>query len=316
MNLVPKKILLGLQEGQCNLRCPKCYTYGTNIVSKNERQRGIMDFESFTRLLDEVKAWKPRIAPQTWDEPFMNPKLLDYLSEIKKRDLVITMDTNGLLVKEDQMKELVRLRVDSVFFSVDAARNETYKKVRGVDRLQFLKEKILKFLEIRGKETFPRIGVSFVIEEDNASEVPEFIDFWSEHADVIRVNQMFMQERQLSRKPLGKRTPCWSLYDSLMIHPNGEAALCCADTHYETKIGNVFTNTVQTVWNGHFFNKARQLHEKGLAHEISICAKCDLWSHDQPKQRTQNNLLISETTSHTYYNRIDRLENMVENRFV
>lgn len=316
MNLTPKKILLGLQEGHCNLRCPKCYTYGTNSVSSNERHKGTMDFEKFKVLLDEVKSWKPRIAPQTWDEPFMNPEILKYLEQIKLRDLIITMDTNGLLIKEDQMKEMIRLKVDSVFFSVDAFHDETFKVVRGVNRLPFLKEKIFRFLELRGANLFPRIGVSFVTESDNAQEVRDFVNFWSDKVDVIRVNQKFLQDRMLSEKPLGKRTPCWSLFDSLMIHFNGEAALCCTDTHYENKIGNVFTEGVSAVWNGQFFNRARNLHETGRANEISICAKCELWSHDNPVQRTEKNILISETQSHTYYNRIDRLENIVENRFV
>lgn len=316
MELFPQKILLGLQEGHCNLRCPKCYTYGTNSVSANHRSQGTMKYEDLISLLDEVKVWKPRIAPQTWDEPLMNPKLLLYLEEIKKRDLVITMDTNGLLMTDEIMKELVSLKVDSVFFSVDAATDETFKKVRGVNRLPFLKERIFKLINLRGTSLFPRIGVSFVSEEDNASETAAFVSYWSNHVDVIRVNQKFLQDRKLTLSPSGKRSACWSLYDSLMVHHNGEAAMCCVDTHYENKIGNVFSSGVKSVWNGVFFKQVRSLHETGQADQVSICSKCELWSHDEPQNRIEDNLIISETNSHTYYNRIDRMQNLAKNRFL
>ncbi len=41
-----------------------------------------------------------------------------------------------------------------------------------------------------------------------------------------------------------------------MIHPNGDAALCCVDTHYENTIGNVFDKGIKAVWNGPFFEQA------------------------------------------------------------
>ena len=85
----PKKILLGLQEGTCNLKCAKCYTHGENQVSTNTRYSGIMTADNLKKILDEVEGFQPRIAPQTWDEPLINPQILSYLSEIKKRTATV-----------------------------------------------------------------------------------------------------------------------------------------------------------------------------------------------------------------------------------
>jgi MoaA/NifB/PqqE/SkfB family radical SAM enzyme len=315
--LFPKKILIGIQEGSCNLQCPKCYTHGTNYLSSNTRPKGIMDFEKFKIILDEAKKFNPRIGPQTWDEPFINPRLLEYLEEIKKRDLSITMDTNGLLMNREHMKQLIEIKADSVFISVDAFYPETYKLVRGTNKLEELKEIIHEFLLLRGDRLYPRIGVSYVAEETNAQEVDAFVDYWTQLVDVVRVNEIFQDHRTLSNKPKTTRTPCWSLTDTLMIHNNGEAALCCVDTHYENKIGNVFEQGLLGVWNGSFFNKTRLAHDKGDFQSASICAKCDLWSHEEPKNSKTESLLISETNTHKYFNRLDRLENVIKsNRFI
>lgn len=312
----PKKILLGLQEGTCNLKCAKCYTHGENLVSTNVRHSGIMSADSLKKILDEVEIFQPRIAPQTWDEPLINPHILNYLKEIKTRNLAITMDTNGLLLNESKMNSMVEIKVDSIFISLDALTPEAYKKVRGVDKLNFLIEKVHQFIKIRGTEKFPRIGVSFVIEPDNYHEKDLFIDYWKNTVDVVRINQQFLSDRKLAISPQKKRTACWSLDDSLMIHFNGEAALCCVDTHYENLIGNVITDGVLNVWNGTFFSNTRDLHAQGNFENIKICNSCELWSNDQPINQITEDILISKTNSHTYYNRVNKLDNILNNRFV
>lgn len=314
--LTPKKILLGLQEGTCNLKCAKCYTHGNNLVSSNARPSGIMTLEHLNKILDEVEAFQPRIAPQTWDEPLINPYFFDYLKEIKKRHLAITMDTNGLLLNDVKMQTMVDIKVDSVFISLDAFTPETYKKVRGVDKLNSLIEKVHQFIKIRGDEKFPRIGVSFVIEPENKDEKDPFVDYWKNIVDVVRVNQQFLNNRKLTIGPQAQRAACWSLDDSLMIHFNGDAALCCVDTHYENRIGNVITDGVLNVWNGSFFSNARAFHNQGDFNKIKICAGCDLWSNDQPQNEIIDDIYISKTNSHIYYNRVSKLDNILNNRYV
>jgi sulfatase maturation enzyme AslB (radical SAM superfamily) len=313
----PKKLLLGIQEGSCNLKCPKCYTHGENLVSNNFRSKGIMDFDKFISLLDEVKTFNPRIGPQTWDEPFLNNRIMNYLSEIKLRNLEVTIDTNGLLLSKADLVKLIDLEIDSVFISVDAFHAKTYKAVRGVDQLSKLENLIHEFIKIRGLNKLPRIGVSFVSEEENFLEIDLFVEKWSKVVDVIRINQKFLQGRSLKNRPVDSRTACWSLEDTLMIHHNGEAALCCVDTHNENKIGNVFDVGALAVWNGGYFNQVRADHEEGNFHKISICKSCDLWSHSKPQNLEIGNLLISKTLTHTYYNRIDKLDNITKNnRFI
>jgi len=276
-----------------------------------------MDFQNFIKVLDEVEKFKPRVGPQTWDEPFLNNHIFDYLEAIKVRNLEVTIDTNGLLLKNADLLKLIDLEIDSVFISVDAFYDETYQKVRGVNQLKNLKNIIHEFIGLRGDKKYPRIGVSYVVEDENINEVEQFVSYWSGIVDVVRVNQKFMSERTLTNSPKSSRTACWSLEDTLMIHYNGEASLCCVDTHYENKIGNVFKDGVAGVWNGAYFSKAREHHKNGEFQNISICKKCDLWSHSEPQNTRTSDLLISKTLTHTYYNRLDRLNNVTKNnRFI
>lgn len=313
----PKKILIGIQEGLCNLQCPKCHTHGSTIVSTNERPGGVMALDDFRKIIEEIKTFNPRVAPQTWDEPLLTPDFLSYLEVLKMNELVVTMDTNGLLLTESLMKRLIDLSIDSIFISIDAFYSGTYEKVRGVNKLDFLTSKVLKFLEMRGENEFPRIGVSFVVENDNRNEVEAFIDFWKTRADVVRINEKFLEGRKILQFKTQNREPCWSLNDSLMIHFNGEAALCCVDNQYENNLGNVLEKGVLNVWNNEEFNSMREIHQKGKWEESGICKDCDLWSNEKPLLSESDEHLISATQTHHYINLKKRMSSIPKgNRYI
>ncbi len=307
-NNFPKKILLGLQEGDCNLSCPKCYTHGENAPSDLERPKQVMPLDEFSKLCAEMAPHQPRVTPQTWDEPLLTPDLFRYLKIMKDHGLVVTMDTNGVLLNKSNRRALLDLKVDSIFISVDATTAETYKKVRGKDTFTLVCENVKKFVAERGQESLPRIGVSFVLEEENHHEEESFVSRWKDIVDVVRVNKVFSRERTVEGVDERERTPCWSLYDSMMIHPSGNVSLCCVDTHSEVEIGNAFEQGIEALWQKGAFAKIRQFHENREFSKVSICEKCNLWSNDLPEKENDGDFITVKTKTHYYVNRVDRVD--------
>ena len=303
----PNKILLGLQEGDCNLSCPKCYTHGDNAPSTLERSKEVMPLEEFTKLCQEMQPFRPRVTPQTWDEPLLTPNLFRYLKIMKDHDLVITMDTNGVLLNHNNRKALIDLEVDSIFISIDATTAATYKQVRGKDTYDLVCKNVHSLIEERGDRKLPRIGVSFVIEDENQAQEDEFVQYWKSIVDVIRVNKVFSSGRKVVGVDEKERTSCWSLYDSMMIHPSGKVSLCCVDTHGEVEIGNAFKTGIEQLWTKGAFSEIRQHHENKEFSKISICENCNLWSNDLPVKEVDNEYIKVKTSTHYYVNSVARL---------
>lgn len=315
--LPPKKILLGLQEGDCNLSCPKCYTHGENSPTSNERKSGVMDYEKFISLCEELSVFSPRVTPQTWDEPLLTPNLFKYLKILKDFKLTVTMDTNGILLSKKVAKQLVDLQIDSVFISLDAVTTETYLKVRGKDTLALIEKNVLGLIEARGSSLLPRIGVSFVVEDNNEHEELLFCEKWKGVADVVRVNKEFSSERQVKTDSLVERTPCWSLYDSMMVNFDGSVSLCCVDTHSEVEIGNVFEEKILDIWQRGSFSKIRKIHEEARYSEVSICSTCNLWSNEKPQVLEDERFITSKTQTHYYINAKDKIKSLpATNRYI
>ena len=70
---------------------------------------------------------------------------------------------------------IVKKKIESVMFSVDAVTPETLKKVRGIDKLEKIENNVINLVKIRGSRKLPRIGVTFTVQEANKKEQNKFV---------------------------------------------------------------------------------------------------------------------------------------------
>ena len=221
------------------------------------------------------------------------------------------MNTNGLRLLPEVCQLLIDLKVDSVMVSIDAATNETLKKVRGIDKLDKIEEGVERLIRCRGDAELPRIGVSFTVQKANEYEQDLFVERWCDRVDVVRVGLVF--DDALGSYPelaTGmERKPCPALYETLPVHNDGTTRLCCLDGFRATDMGNVFEQGVAEVWHGEEFAKARYFHETGQWDKVPFCKNCNGWAENQYEEEVRDGLLIRRSPQFVYFNRIDRLRN-------
>jgi radical SAM protein with 4Fe4S-binding SPASM domain len=67
-------------------------------------------------------------------------------------------------------------------------------------------------------------------------------------------------------------TYCPAPYDQFVIQWNGDVATCCTDFEGKTKVANVFTDSIESVWTGEILNRRKQDMLAGRL--LDVCAKC------------------------------------------
>jgi len=305
----PKRLIVALQDGYCNLKCPMCYVHGSNNREVIKKLRGSMSFSDACRIFDEVSGAKPSINPNSWTEPFIKKDIRKYLAAIKERGIHLTINTNGLLLTPELSRFLVQIKLDSIFVSIDATTVPTLEKIRGVRDLDKIKQAVFNMLEARENLTYPRIGVSFVSQDENRHEKEEFIAYWLKHVDVVRINEAYSLDKSVKSAELPlKRIPCGALYDTMAINHRGDVVICCLDSFNEVVIGNVFKDSIKKVWRSENFNSLRFYHETGQYDKVPFCKKCGVWANYLITEETKNGILIRQSPIMTHYNRIDRLK--------
>src|SRR5947209_5202704 len=103
----------------------------------------------------------------------------------------IVVNTNGLTLTDDLSRFFVDLQVDSIMFSLDSVTKETLLKVRGVDKLEKIESNVFRLMRVRGDSEYPRVGVSFTIQQQNQHELDAFVKRWVGVVDVVRTCPVF-----------------------------------------------------------------------------------------------------------------------------
>jgi len=115
----------------CNISCSQaCCAPETGIT--RTRQAGMLDFDLFRRVIDEVGASLVRIDFFNYGEAFLHKRAVEMCEYIKTRfpGIYLYTSTNGLALSEAQARRLVRSGIDEVTFSIDGATPESYVKYR------------------------------------------------------------------------------------------------------------------------------------------------------------------------------------------
>ena len=168
---------------------------------------------------------------------------------------------------------------------------QTLKKVRGVSKLEKIEAAVFRLMKARGDREYPRVGVSFTLQDDNRHERDAFIARWSGVVDVVRIGLVFEGGTYADMETPAERLPCPAIYKTMPIHNDGTARLCCLDGLRATDMGNVFKDGVKTVWQGEEFAKARYFHETGQWDKVPFCKNCNGWAQYEYKEEIRDGLL-------------------------
>jgi Radical SAM superfamily/Iron-sulfur cluster-binding domain len=115
----------------CNISCAQaCCAPETGIT--RTRQAGMLDFDLFRRVIDEVGASLVRVDFFNYGEAFLHKRAVEMCEYIKTTfpHIYLYTSTNGLALTDMQARRLVHSGIDEVTFSIDGATADSYVKYR------------------------------------------------------------------------------------------------------------------------------------------------------------------------------------------
>jgi len=192
----------------CNLNCQTCIRHSWTDPHAHMQQS---TYQRILDSLDDLPALE-RVIFTSFGEPLMNRNLLSMIEEIRKRELAVTLGTNGVLLAENVVRELIRLSVDQVVVSIDGGKPETYEGVRGT-QLSLILENVNRFNQIK-KElgvVKPTLAIEFVAMQSNQGELNDLLELASElNASRLVVSHVLPYTKEMEAEKLygyGPREP-------------------------------------------------------------------------------------------------------------
>ena len=195
----------------CNLNCATCMRNDWDV------EFGRMSLESFERILEGVLAFspKPEIFFGGYGEPFSHPDCLSMIEKAKSMGLRVSLITNGILLNEEISRQLLDLKLDMLWVSLDGASSECYADIRLGNELPGIIEnlKYLRSLRLSAYGSslswsgYPRLGIAFVAMKRNIHDLNEVIKLGTKLGAVeFSVSNVLAHNQQLRGENLYLRS--------------------------------------------------------------------------------------------------------------
>jgi MoaA/NifB/PqqE/SkfB family radical SAM enzyme len=296
---------------RCNLACIQC------LRSRGLRPYalGDMNFEDYKKILAQFP-YVMNLCLNGFGEPMMHAQFFDVVAYTRRERpwCKIGIYSNGMLIGEENAYKLMDCGVTELDISIDAARGDTYRRVRRGGKLNVVHENIRRLVRIK-QETrarFPMLGLNFVMLNENEGELVPFVEQAAEFGvDFIncityasydwgfvnrRTPDSYKRELEAAAArmaALGVRCKSFPSDDISWSDPNnpfdckffwgqslrvtyaGDITLGCCSPFKETySYGNVLEQPFSEMWNNDRFQKNRALARQGTP-PTPTCASCD-----------------------------------------
>lgn len=174
----------------CNLSCPSCRT---ELVTAKAEETDAYEVATERVILPLLKKVDGHAYITGGGEAFASKHFRSILRSLNRAEypgLYVYLITNGQLMTPHRWSEFPELpeMLAIVSVSVDAARAETYEKLRRPGKWAPLMKNLNRLAELR-RTSLRRLGMNFVVQKDNFREIPEFIDL----ADSFGADQIWFQ---------------------------------------------------------------------------------------------------------------------------
>jgi len=160
---------------KCSLRCEKCeHTYW------NEQEEDL-SYEKFKHVIGQFPKLKA-ISLSGIGHGFHNPEYMKMLRYVKSKSIFTQFFDPFLLINEQRAREIVKIGIDKIWMSLDAATEDTYKKVQAGSDFDTVIRNAKKLIEIKKelRSPYPELAFHFIITEKNVHEMPMYIDLVEE----------------------------------------------------------------------------------------------------------------------------------------
>ncbi len=264
----------------CNARCPNC-AFTAGDVRKHFADVPFMPTELFKKLADETGKHNSFLRITGGGEPLLHPQAMELFEYAKSQGCKLGVISNGSCYDRTKLERLILAGVDTLEFSVDAGNPIDYAYARAGLDWRKLNENVQMAMELREKHKSGTRIICSIINQANV-DVEQAKQYWEPYADVVqvrkfltwRVNDPGQSADPTPYLPPEENIPCPLLFERTMVTPRGEVNFCGVDRYNTYSAGSLTEHTLQEIWSGKVYQHARELHLKGMAHDVPPCNNC------------------------------------------
>ena len=282
----------------CNFKCKFCPTGNNALIRKTKRRPGLMDFELYKKIVDDLCMFeKPIKVLRLYKdgEPLLNPRFADMVRYAKESGCALQVDTttNASLLEPKKNLELIAAGLDRIYLPLNGLSDESYREFTGY-KMDFntLVDNIRHYYEHRENCL---VCIKMVGDNLSRDDHNRFFEIFGNISDQIFIEHIapcwpaFEMTDATPNASVGiygqeiqEVEVCPYIFYSLSINSDGKVSLCFLDWSRDLIVGNVKTDSVKDIWNSETLFDYRRMHLLKKRKGHPICAACGQLSHCLP----------------------------------
>jgi len=277
---------------RCNLECPEC----PSGLGELTRPLGLLTFENFKNWIDQINNTAFYVQLYFQGEPFINKDLPQMLDYARQKKVYTSISTNGLLLTEKNIIQILDNPPDKLIFSIDGLDEKTYQNYRVGGTFANVDKAFKKFMKEKEKRklTKPFVEFQFIVMKQNEHQIEEV----KKYAKKLGVDKVALKTMQVNsyesalhflpdnkkyrrykvengtfklKRKMGNR--CFALWRTSVITWDGIMVPCCYDKDATYKLGNIANNKFNDIWKNKSYTDFRAGVLKNRS-GIPICTNC------------------------------------------
>jgi spiro-SPASM protein len=273
LRTLPSYISLQTVEG-----CPQVCSYCPYPVFRGDiaGKKAELDLGSCEKIVKQVKDFceDAYISISLWGEPALHSRIDELISMILSHEgLELVIETSGIGWAKEKLVALASAlpRFPYWIVSLDSPTAPGYEKLRGKGFAE-AEDCANTLLEVYTDHAF----IQAVRMQDNEDVLEQFYREWKKKTDNLIIQKYdhfahFIPERKITDLSPLRRLPCWHLKRDLSVFIDGTVPLCKEDVKATRKMGNIFTDSLETIW-----KKGEAVYLDHIKENYpALCKECD-----------------------------------------
>ena len=260
----------------CNYRCVFCYQQDPGFSRRTSGYMGSMALELFTRLIDQAEGRCEAVTLASRGEPLLCPAIDRMLAYVRGKFLALKMNTNASLLHEAHCHAILQAGVNLLVFSVDAADEPAYSRLRVGGDLERVRRNLERFQAIRAKHypharTITRISG---VKVEGTPDLDRMEAVWGSLADQVAF-VTYNPWDQTYELPLHDLTaPCSELWLRMFVWWDGTVNPCENDYKSTLRVGDANEQGLSELWRSAAYQRLREQHLAAKRSQRSPCNRC------------------------------------------